>query len=108
MAHDAKHELVEFLMREAFDPVMKARPDGRSERDQHRLSDVQQATEKEIHRYRDYKSAEEVYTNFRRDLTSAPAKKVHETLHALKLPTLNDVREAFERRAHDLGVGGSK
>ncbi len=108
MAQDAKHELVEFLVREAFDPVMKARPNGRSGHEQQMLNQVKQATEKEIERFRHYRSADEVYTNFHRDLRSAPAKKVHQTLRALKLPTLDDVRDAFDRRAEALGVGSAQ
>ncbi len=105
MARDAKHELVEFLVREAFDPVMQAKPAGRSEPEQRMLAEVQQATEKEVLRYRHYRSADEVFTNFRRDLTSTPAKKVHDKLHTLKLPTLHDVRDRFEEHAKSLGVG---
>ena len=95
-------------MREAFDPVLKASPAGRSEHDQRKLEDVKQATEKEVERFRAYASAEDVVTNFHRDLSSAPAKKVHDALARLKLPTLHDVRDAFERRAEALGVGLSK
>ena len=108
MAQHAKHELVEFLIREAFDPVLKANPSGRSEHDQRKLEDVKQATEKEVERFRNYASVEEVLTNFRHDLSSAPAKKVQNELTRLQLPTLHDVRDAFERRAEALGVGVSK
>jgi hypothetical protein len=47
-----------------------------------------------------------VITNFRRDLDSEPAKRVHEEPRSLDLPTLNDVRDKFERRAEELGVTG--
>ena len=43
-------------------------------------------------------------SNFRRDLDSEPAKRVHAELRSLDLPTLNDVRDAFERRAEELSV----
>jgi hypothetical protein len=45
-------------------------------------------------------------TNFRRDLESEPAKRIHAELRSLGLPTINDVREEFERRAEELGVTG--
>ena len=45
-------------------------------------------------------------TNFRRDLDSAPAKRIHAELRSLGLPTINDIREEFERHAEELGVTG--
>jgi hypothetical protein len=44
-----------------------------------------------------------VVVNFRRDLNSEPARRVHSELRSLGLPTLNDIREEFERRAEALG-----
>jgi hypothetical protein len=103
MSTDARRELVALLERKAFAPVLQARPDGH---DRTKLEHVQKATRAEIDRFRSYGSAEEVVTNFRRDLSSAPAKKVHAELRSLGLPTLDDLREEFERKARDLGVGG--
>jgi hypothetical protein len=104
MSTDAKRELVDLLERKAFGPVMHARAEGRSDADRRTLDHVQKATRSEIDRFRSYGSAEEVVTNFRRDLDSAPAKKVHAELKSLGLPTLNELREEFERKARDLGV----
>ena len=42
--------------------------------------------------------------NFKRDLSSTPAKRVHAELKALDLPTLNDLREEFEQKARNLGL----
>ncbi|MDQ2762003.1 MAG: hypothetical protein M3Y22_00395 [Pseudomonadota bacterium] len=42
--------------------------------------------------------------NFKRDLSSTAAKKVHGELKELGLPTVNDVRDEFEKLAADLGV----
>ena len=67
---------------------------------------VQKATRAEIERFHNYGSAQDVVTNFRRDLDSAPAKRVHAKLRSLDLPTLNDVRDEFERRAGELGETG--
>jgi hypothetical protein len=55
-------------------------------------------------RFRGYRSAQDVVTNFKRDLTSAPAKTVHRWLAALGLPTLDDVREPFEELAAKHGL----
>lgn len=103
---DARKQLLDLLEREAFDPVMRAKPDGRSEADRRKLERVQDKTRAEIDRFRGYDSAQEVVTNFKRDLHSTAAKEVHRDLHALGLPTVNDVREAFEGKASDLGVRG--
>ena len=104
MAKDARRELVQFLEQRAFDPVMKARAEGRSEAEKRRLEDVQTATEEEIERFRNYGSAKEVLDNFRSDLDSEPARKVHAALRSLDLPTINDIRDEFERKAEELGV----
>ena len=104
MTSKAQKELTDFLIDRAFEPVLRARPDGRSDADKKKLADVQDATRKEIERFRHYGSAAEVVTNFRRDLDSEPAKKIHRELHALDLPTLNDLRDEFEKKADGLGV----
>ena len=86
--------------------------DSPARRSEHRRSarvsqtNVQKATRAEIERFHNYGSAQEVMTNFRRDLDSEPAKRVHAELRSLDLPTLNDVRDEFERRAEELSVTG--
>lgn len=105
MANDAKKQLVDLVVDRALDPVMRADPRGRSETDKGKLADVQRATEAEIKRYRDYDSAREVVVNFRRDLSSDAAKKIHRELRDLNLPTLHDIRDEFEDKASELGVG---
>jgi hypothetical protein len=106
MATDNKQTLVDFLVRKVFEPVMHAKPDGRPDADRKKLEHVRDATRKEIDRYHGYASAEDVVTNFRRDLHSSAAKKVHAELRSLHLPTLDDLRDEFEEKARELGVGG--
>jgi hypothetical protein len=106
MASDTKHQLTEFVIDRAFEPVMRARSDGRPDADRKMLQHLQQATRAEIERYRHYRSAAEVITNFKRDLTSEPAKKVHSQLRRLRLPTLEDIKDEFESKARDLGAPG--
>ncbi|SRR6266436_8932066 len=106
MADRKKDELVRFLEARAFKPVLDAKPKGRSEADQKKLEHVQKATRAEIERFHKYPSAQEVVTNFRRDLVSKPAQCIHAELRSLGLPTINDVRDEFERRAEELGVTG--
>jgi hypothetical protein len=107
MAKDHKQELVEFIIHKAFDPVMRAKPDGRSEADQRKLEHLQQATQTEIGRYRSYDSAEDVVINFKRDISSSAAKKIHADLKHLHLPTVGDIRDEVEEKARALGVHGS-
>ena len=104
MSADHKRELLNLVERKAFDPVMRAKPDGKCEAEKKKLEHVQQATKAEIERYHGYKSAEELVTNFKRDLHSEAAKKVHSELRSLQLPTIVDIREEFERKAEELGV----
>ncbi|MDW6023610.1 hypothetical protein SAZ10_17820 [Mesorhizobium sp. BAC0120] len=104
MSSDPKNQLVDFLEKRAFDPVMRAKPDGRSETERKKLEHVQNATQSEIERYRGYDSAKEVVVNFRRDLDSSAAKKVHSELHQLNLPTVRDIREEFEKKVASLHV----
>ncbi|MEO3431668.1 hypothetical protein [Inquilinus sp. CAU 1745] len=104
MPADAKRQLVDFLIDHSFEPVMKARPDGRSEAEKRKLDHVQEATRKEIDRYHGYDSARDVVVNFRRDLNSHAAEKVHAELRDLDLPTINDIRDEFEAKVRDLHV----
>ena len=106
MADRKKNELVRFLEERAFKPILNATPKGRSEADQKKLEHVQKATRAEIERFDKYGSAQEVMTNFRRDIGSEPAKRIHAELRSLGLPTINDLRDEFERRAEELGVTG--
>ncbi len=99
-----KEELVNFLKSRVFDPVLKAKPDDYTGHDRDKLKHVQEATRSEIDRFHDYGSAEDVVVNFKRDLHSEHAKKIHRESRDLNLPTLNDVREDFENKAKDLGV----
>ena len=103
-ASNAKKHLVDFLIERAFEPVLRAKSEGRSDPEKRKLEHVQDATRKEIERFRNYGSAEEVVTNFRRDLDSEPAKRIHRELKSLGMPTLNDIRDEFETKARELGV----
>ena len=106
MADHKKDELVRFLEERAFKPVLNAKQKGRSAAEQKKLEHVQKATRAEIERFHKYRSAQEVVTNFKRDLDSEPAKRIHAELRSIGLPTINDIREEFEKRAEKLGVTG--
>lgn len=104
MSADAREELVDIVVHKALDPVMRKSASGLSDADRTKLEHVQRATKAEIERYRGYGSAQEVVVNFRRDLSSDAAQKVHRELEALHLPTIRDIRDEFEARADELGV----
>ncbi|MCS0493998.1 hypothetical protein NVS89_02735 [Ancylobacter sp. MQZ15Z-1] len=104
MASDARSRLVDFLDHEAFDPILRASA-GDYPRSRHaKLHDVQRATENEKRRYHGYDSAREICRMFRDDLVCEPARRIDRELTALDLPTLDSVREAFERLAADVGA----
>jgi hypothetical protein len=100
---DAQRQLAHFLEEKAFRPVLEADASKFPENKRDQLRDMQSRTEKEIERFRAYKSADDVVANFKRDLHSHAAKKVHGELQALGLPTLPDVRDEFEKLAESLG-----
>ncbi len=100
----ARQELSEFVISRAFAPVMRAKTDGKSEADRKLLERVQKATAAEIERHRHYGSAKDVVANFKRDLNSRAAKKIHSELRHLHLPTIEEIRDDFEAKARELGV----
>ncbi len=103
----AREQLLDLLDKKAFDPILKASPNAyKSEREKQQLRDLQEATQHtQQSYYQKYTTAQEARDNFRRDLSSTAAKKVHHQLHELGLPTLEDIKGEFEQLADDLGVG---
>jgi hypothetical protein len=99
-----KKKLIDFLDQKAFRPVLRARPEDYPENKRDAVRDVQRRTETEIERFHSYGSAHDVVVNFRRDLTSEPAKKVHTELKSLGLPTIVDIRDEFEQLAQKVGA----
>jgi hypothetical protein len=107
MASDsAKEKLVHFLDQNAFEPVLKARPERFSDTQKRMLDDVQKRTRTEMERFHRYGSARDGVVNFKRDLDSEPAKKVHRELKRLGLPTVNDVERDFLKLAGELHIEG--
>jgi hypothetical protein len=104
MTQDAREHLVNYLKKRAFEPVLQAGNEGRSEAEKRRLEDVKEATRAEIDRYEHYGSAEDVYENFKSDLDSEPATKIHSELKSLGLPSLDEIAGDFENEAQKLGV----
>ena len=101
---DAKERLIRLLERRAWNPVLKASPNGRDKADVKRLERVQKKTETQCDRYWQYRSAGEVLKRFKGDLSSQAAKKTNADLHALGLPTQSDIADEFEALADRLNV----
>ena len=104
MARDAKRDPGEFLVQRAFDPVLKARTNGRPDAERARLKRVGDATRAETGRH-GYGTAREVVMSLERNLRFAPAKKVHAEPDTLRLLATNDSREESGQRARDPGAG---
>ncbi|XYI02652.1 hypothetical protein ACMHYB_24015 [Sorangium sp. So ce1128] len=105
--HKSRDALIQFLDRRAFEPVLRASSgDYASDADRELLEDVQRRTATEQKRYREsYQTGEEVRTNFLRDLSSEPARKVHAELRRLRLPALPELKDEFLTLCDELGVG---
>jgi hypothetical protein len=100
----AKDRLVHLLDQKVFQPILKAEAGDFAEAKREKLEHVQRATESELERFRHYGSAREVYEIYRDDLRSDAAEPVNRDLQDLGLPTLQDVRDEFERLAEEVGA----
>ena len=104
---DKREKLLDFLDRRAFDPVLEASPDDYNENDRKKLKDIKAKTQSTKKRYhQNYDTAKEVVDNFKADLSSEAAEKVHDDLRDLGLPTLNEIKGDFDKLAKNLGVEG--
>lgn len=102
---EKEKELLDFLDRKAFDPILKRSKDYYDTDDKKKkFEHVKESTEKEKERFHNYKSPEEIKLNFRRDLHSEPAKKVHSELKYLGLPRLPDIQDEFFELCEELKV----
>jgi hypothetical protein len=106
--NDKQDQLIRFLERRAWRPVLKAPEDEYRDSDQKRLERVKRKTEAQQERYRGYKSAGQVRQEFEDDLSSQAAKRVNADLRKLELPTQPDVADAFFHLADRLGVAAER
>jgi hypothetical protein len=79
----SKQELLRFLDRHVFDPILHAAPNRYSKGDQKKLKDVQDRTHSEKKRFYQYRDADEIIVNYKRDLHSSTAKRVNSELEHL-------------------------
>ena len=92
-----KSELVAFLDRRVFEPILRAPK--RTGHEGEELQDVQRRTRDEQARFHGYPTAEKVVEMFKDDLHSEKARPVNARLKRLHLPVLADVREEFIKLA---------
>lgn len=98
MASDAtrRRELLEFLNKNAFDPILKASENQYITEDKkEKLRDVQMSTEREKNRFEHYQTAKDVKENYLSDLNSDSAKRINKELAKLHLPTLPELKDQF-------------
>jgi len=102
---DKREELLQFIDKNAFDPVLKASRDKLSEKDKGKLEDIQRKTENEKKQFHDdYKTADAVKKNYLSDVRSKAAAKVNKELEHLHLPTLPEKKDEFMALCKKLGV----
>ena len=99
----SKQELVEFLDRRVFDPILHTSEDKYSGKQRERLNDVKRRTEAEKTRFHNYESAQKVVEMYKDDLSSEKAKPVNAHLEELGLPRLVDVKNEFYELAGETG-----
>jgi hypothetical protein len=105
METDAREELLAFLDRRAFNPILRSSPDDYPEAARHKLEDVKGRTQQELRRYHQkYRSASEVRRRFLEGVTSRAAAKVNADLRTLRLPRLPDLKDEFLALCDRLGV----
>jgi hypothetical protein len=108
MSSDAKNQLVDFLNRKVFEPILGTGPDEYSSpSDKQKLDRVQRAARFEQRRYESERSAEEVRNHFLRELPTEAALSVEADLRHLGLPALSEIKEEFLSLCETLGVASS-
>lgn len=91
-----REQLLEFIDKKAFDPVLNASEKNYKGDQRKKLEDVQSTTRSTKKRYhKNYKTAEDVKQNFESDLNSSAANQIDKELKDLGLPTLPGIHQEF-------------
>src|SRR5437870_5050034 len=102
---DKREELLKFIDKNAFDPILKASPKKLSDEDKGKLEDIQRKTQNEKDQFhKEYKTAGEVKKNYLSDVRSKAAAKVNKELEHLGLPTLPQFKDEFMELCKKLEV----
>ena len=95
----SKADLLSFLDKRVFHPILNAKEDRLSTRQREDLQDLKRRTEEEKARFHGYDSAERVVAMYKSDLSSEAARPVNARLQDLGLPRLVDVKDEFLKLA---------
>ena len=101
-----RNQLLEFLDKNAFNPILRASRDNfKGEILQREFDNVKRSTESEKYRFHDqYQTAAEVKSNYLSDLNSKTAHKKNKELEDLGLPQLPQFRDEFINLCNRLGI----
>jgi hypothetical protein len=104
----ARDELVAFLDRRAFEPILHMAPAGLDFEEQRTLEHVKVEVLHAMRRYHDEDmSAEEVRSRFLADLRAEAEPRVASALVHLELPRLPEIEREFLHLCDQLGVRSS-
>jgi hypothetical protein len=100
-----RDQLLNFIDKKAFDPIIKAKPEDFPEKERDKLEDIQRKTENEKKQFhKDFNTAQKVKKGFLSDVRSPSAKKLNKDLEHLGLPTLPELKSDFEKLCNELEV----
>ena len=102
---DNRKQLLDFINKKAFDPILKAKPNKFKEEEREVLEDLQRKTENEKKQFEEeYTTAEEIKKNYLSNVHSKAAAKVNDQLQKLGLPTLPEHKDEFMELCEKLGI----
>ena len=102
---EAKKELLDFLNRKIFDPILTTpEKDFSTEEEQQRFEEVKKSIEEEKQRFQNLDTAEDVKNHFEENMASEPAQKAYSILKQLGLPRLPQFKSEFYELCDKLGV----
>jgi hypothetical protein len=101
----AREQLMSFINKKAFDPIINASADKYDEKDRGTLEDIQRKTENEKKQFeKEFTTAEKVKDGFLSDVRSKSAVRLNHALEHLKLPTLPSIKDEFMELCKKLDV----
>ena len=103
-ANDVKKQLLDFINKKAFDPILKTKPEKFKDKDREAFEEVRRKTENEKKNFEEYGSADEIKKNYLSNVRSKAAKKVNDQLEKLGLPTMPEHKDEFMELCNKLGV----
>lgn len=102
---DKREQLLDFIDKKAFDPIINAKADNYSGKDKEKFEHVKEKTKNEKAKFHnDYKSAGEVKDNYLDNIRSEVAKKLNGDIRHLGLPTMPEFKDDFMKLCDKLGV----